>query len=289
LMGVAGSLNDNGDITVPVQTYAANDYGLFNMAGNVSEWVMDVYRPLSTMDTEEFRPFRGNVFTTKEVAADGTVADVYASTEYDLKFVRTELSEYQTKGAKGFTAGETKVIEDALRAIETAEKQLQNKQVDLAWEELDLFLEGLLDIDAPDVRNVADVRNFFARNITARPGEVRYRPVRIEENMTRDNYRISDNIGYRDGDFESSIRYEGMFNASEEETEGTEDAPMYGYGKSTLINDRTRVYKGGGWDDRAYYLIPGTRRYLDESKSSASIGFRCAMDRLGPPVQLSGY
>ena len=289
LMGVAGSLNDNGDITVPVQTYAPNDYGLYNMAGNVSEWVMDVYRPLSTMDNEEFRPFRGNVFTTKQVAADGTVADVYASTEYDLKLVKTELTAYQDKGAKTFTAGESKVIEDALRAIETTEGQLRNKQFDAAWEEMDLFLEGLLDIDEPDVQNVAEVRGFFSRNVTARPGEVRYREVRLEENLNRDNYRTADNIGYRDGDFESSIEYEGTFTASEEETEGNDEAPMYGYGKSTLINDRTRVYKGGGWDDRAYYLIPGTRRYLDESKSSASIGFRCAMDRLGPPVQLSGY
>ena len=44
-MGVAGKLNDNADITAPVYAYWPNDYGLYNMAGNVSEWVMDVYRP----------------------------------------------------------------------------------------------------------------------------------------------------------------------------------------------------------------------------------------------------
>ena len=44
-MGVAGNLNDNADITAPVRSYWPNDYGLYNMAGNVSEWVMDVYRP----------------------------------------------------------------------------------------------------------------------------------------------------------------------------------------------------------------------------------------------------
>ena len=43
-MGVAGNLNDNADITAPVRSYWPNDYGLYNMAGNVSEWVMDVYR-----------------------------------------------------------------------------------------------------------------------------------------------------------------------------------------------------------------------------------------------------
>ena len=56
---------------------------------------------------------------------------------------------------------------------------------------------------------------------------------------------------------------------------------MYGYGKTSLINNRARVYKGGGWNDRSYWLSPGTRRFLDEDNASAAIGFRCAMDRVG--------
>jgi hypothetical protein len=31
----------------------------------------------------------------------------------------------------------------------------------------------------------------------------------------------------------------------------------------------------------AYWLSPGTRRHLEEDQSSAMIGFRCAMDRMG--------
>jgi gliding motility-associated lipoprotein GldJ len=49
-MGVAGNLNDGADVTAPVESYWPNDYGLYHMAGNVSEWVMDVYRPLSSED-----------------------------------------------------------------------------------------------------------------------------------------------------------------------------------------------------------------------------------------------
>jgi formylglycine-generating enzyme len=65
MMGTAGALNDAGDITVPVKSYYPNDYGLYCMAGNVNEWVADVYRPLSFEDVDEFSPYRGNVFKTK--------------------------------------------------------------------------------------------------------------------------------------------------------------------------------------------------------------------------------
>ena len=40
-MGTAGSLNDNANITVPVQSYWPNAYGVYNMAGNVAEIVAD--------------------------------------------------------------------------------------------------------------------------------------------------------------------------------------------------------------------------------------------------------
>jgi gliding motility-associated lipoprotein GldJ len=74
-MGIAGNLNDAGDITTPVKSYWPNDYGLYNMAGNVAEWVMDVYRPNSHNDVSEFNPFRGNYYMTKQLLEDGTVAE----------------------------------------------------------------------------------------------------------------------------------------------------------------------------------------------------------------------
>ena len=62
---------------------------------------------------------------------------------------------------------------------------------------------------------------------------------------------------------------------------------MYQYGISSLITDRARVYKGGSWKDRAYWLTPGSRRFLDETQSTDAIGFRCAMDRLGSQTSKS--
>jgi formylglycine-generating enzyme required for sulfatase activity len=61
---------------------------------------------------------------------------------------------------------------------------------------------------------------------------------------------------------------------------------MYEYAKTSLVNDKSRVYKGGSWKDRAYFLNPGTRRYLDQRQTAAWLGFRCAMTRVGSPVGL---
>lgn len=74
-MGVAGALNDNADIPAPIYTYSPNSYGLYNMAGNVSEWVLDTYRPY-TRDQEDFRPFRGNVYQTyQRIQEDNALED----------------------------------------------------------------------------------------------------------------------------------------------------------------------------------------------------------------------
>ncbi|MBK7172914.1 MAG: gliding motility lipoprotein GldJ [Bacteroidales bacterium] len=70
-MGVAGNLNDGAEIPSEVGSYWPNDYGLYNMAGNVSEWVLDVYRPLSFEDMSDFAPYRGNVFQTRVTDAEG--------------------------------------------------------------------------------------------------------------------------------------------------------------------------------------------------------------------------
>lgn len=56
--GIAGKLNDGAMITDYIYEYPPNDFGLYNMAGNVNEWVLDVYRPLSFMDFDDLNPIR---------------------------------------------------------------------------------------------------------------------------------------------------------------------------------------------------------------------------------------
>jgi gliding motility-associated lipoprotein GldJ len=191
-MGTAGRLNDNADITSPIFSYWPNDYGLYNMAGNVAEWVMDVYRPLSVEDADDFRAYRGNVFQTKLKDEEGVIAE-----------------------------------KDSL-------------------------------------------------------GRLIWRDVTEEENLDRRNYKKSDNIGFLDGDQTSSTMYQD---------EGLEPSAlakvMYessGETIKTLINDEAMVIKGGSWNDRAYWMGPGTRRFLDKRQSKAWLGFRCAMVRVGSPV-----
>jgi formylglycine-generating enzyme required for sulfatase activity len=66
--------------------------------------------------------------------------------------------------------------------------------------------------------------------------------------------------------------------------EENEEDRMYDFGNSSMLNDRTRVYKGASWKDRAYWVSPGNRRFLNENLATDYIGFRCVMDRVGSPI-----
>ena len=273
-MGVAGSLNDGAAATAAVYQYAPNDYGLYNMSGNVNEWCLDVYRPLSAMDAEEFRPFRGNVFKTKQLNSEGLIADKLDYVVYDIEAVDRDLKAYQKAAAKNFIDEEQNLVDNVFTYIETAKAEQKLKRNEESQEQMSEGQELILDSDllvAPDLLKI------FTSNIASNPGELRYRDVTVEESLERDNYRSADNIDYRDGDLDSSIDF-GQEGFEKEESR------MYGYGETTLINNRSRVYKGGAWNDRSYWLSPGTRRFLDEDKASAAIGFRCAMDRMGTQV-----
>ena len=126
-MGMVGYENDGAGFPSRVNTFLQNSMGLYNISGNVNEWVADIYRPMNNVDMDDINPYRGND------ALDGDDGNI---------------SSYETGGNK-------------------------------------------------------------------------------------------------------------------------------------LISNKSRVYKGGSWKDRPYWLNPGTRRYLDQNKSSSTIGFRCAISAFG--------
>ena len=175
-MGVAGNLNDNASITAPVRAFFPNDYGLYNMSGNVNEWTSDTYRPMTSstlrdVESQDLNPFRGNKFQTKVLDENGKIVE-----------------------------------KDSL-------------------------------------------------------GRLRYRMVTTNEASERTNYKTGYAIDYLDGDSLSFVTYD--------------------FGVHSLISDKSKVIKGGSWADRLYWLSPGSRRYLDEDESSRTVGFRCAMHKVG--------
>ena len=275
-MGVAGALDDGGDITVNVRSYAPNDYGLYNMAGNVNEWVMDVYRPLSNLDNAAFRSFRGNDFQTIVKNSEGKPEDKYDYVVYDIdrtaEFIKTYKSD--NRGV-GLSPEDEELLDGLDLKIETAQEVSLKRQEEESQVIMAEAMELIIDSEA---LIASDLRKGFSKNIVALPGDMRYRDVTLEENIGRTNYRIADNIDYRDGDINSSVDFGNPDDALEN------SGRMYDYGESSLVNNESRVYKGGSWDDRAYWLVPGTRRFMDENQSSSTVGFRCAMTRVGTPV-----
>ncbi|MDF2933306.1 MAG: gldJ [Chryseobacterium sp.] len=102
---------------------------------------------------------------------------------------------------------------------------------------------------------------------------------------------IGDYRNYRDGDRMSSLDYRNASDSSA--SYNMYNAPttrfvVDGNGKVILqkdTKDRTsaitndiRVIKGGSWQDSAYWLDPGQRRYKKEDSGYGWIGFRVAQD-----------
>ncbi|QQX77192.1 gliding motility lipoprotein GldJ [Aequorivita iocasae] len=226
--GIAGWSDDGADITAQVKSYEPNDFGLYDMAGNVAEWVADVYRPIVDDEFNDFNYYRGNVYTKNAIGEDGKV-----------KVVTMDSIIYDT---------------------------LSNGKI-------------------------------IARNL---PGEILQVPVDENETYLRTNFSESDNRDYRDGDKRSSRYYQSF--ADDESESGDGANRMYNspiqkvyadstgtldrqYDKSsnrtTLVDNEVRVYKGGSWRDRDYWLDPAQRRYFPQDMATDYIGFRCAMSRVG--------
>ncbi len=336
-MGVAGGLNDAADITAPVDAYWPNDYGLYHMAGNVSEWVMDVYRPLSNEDYEEFRPFRGNVFKTKVLDANGEISAKYTETIYDVHAIKEYLVEFRrTRAINGRLDPIEAQLLDTVNIFVDAGIALWNQGDQIAASELvrevydnvfPMYVAGI-DPNRPNYEPeiIPMMRKQMSEFIVNTPGNLRYRDVQSEENLNRHNYKIADNINYLDGDLHSSlyykdtasvinrinsdsvkirqdqyqknVMYQSVWDTPKQhgnaqnnvwvDLEVTRQARTPKGQPTTLISDRSRVYKGASWKDRAYWMNGGTRRFMDEDKSEAFIGFRCAMDRVGSPQGLGG-
>ncbi|GER57937.1 gliding motility lipoprotein GldJ [Patiriisocius marinus] len=236
--GIAGWSDDGADITAEIKSYEPNDYGLYDMAGNVAEWVADVYRPIVDDEFNDFNYYRGNVYTKNAIDKDGKV-----------KIVSVDSIVYDT---------------------------LSNGKV-------------------------------VARDL---PGEILQVPVDEQETYLRTQFSKSDNRDYRDGDKRSTRYYQSFGEDSEEELDEGErmyNSPKHTvaskyqdsiasesgldrqYDKSsnrtTLVNNEVRVYKGGSWRDRDYWLDPAQRRYFPQDMATDYIGFRCAMSRVGSKSQ----
>ncbi len=183
MMGLSGALNDGAVFTAPVNAYAPNDFGLYNIVGNVNEWVLDVYSATSFQDVEEYNSFRGNVYTSPKT--NGT--DSIGNNTYEI---------------------------DSLGRV-----VMESKEED-------------------------DVRL----------------------------YNDGDNYTTLDTDF--TLFADSIMKEQRKKVDPTDIlAPK--------IAENTRVYKGGSWKDRIYWLNPSTRRYMEQNKATNTVGFRCAMSMLG--------
>lgn len=150
-------LNDGFMIAGPVKAFWPNDFGLYNMSGNVSEWTYDTYRLLSYEDVEDLNPARRR----------GKTLDIPTSEEPNLE---------------------------------------------------------------PGV---------------AKRATLLYNP-------------------------DAKGKSGGLYSPEPGQPAGSD-------------YDNVKVYRGGSWADPAYFLTVGARRFLAADSATATVGFRCAMIRVGSP------
>lgn len=186
MMGTSGTLNDGGVITKEVYSFLPNNFGLYNMAGNVNEWVLDVYRSQTFNDMAEYNSFRGNAY------------------------------------------------------------------------------QQLVALSVDDLGNYEFKVDSLGRVVTG---------------VVPDD----DKRGFHDGDENSSISTDFQIFADPEGEKALRNNTKLDPTDvlAPKITDNIRVYKGGSWKDRAYWLNPSTRRYLEQNKCTNDIGFRCAMSMVG--------
>jgi gliding motility-associated lipoprotein GldJ len=151
-------------------------------------------------------------------------------------------------------------------------------------------------VEAPQLETLINGK----QTVVALPGETVKVPVDDEDTYLRTNFDKSDNRSYRDGDLASSIEYnqyvendsiQRTYNSPKYTTEYDQDGNeirMYdtSNNRTSLVSDEVRVFKGGSWKDRAYWLDPSNRRFLPQYMATDYIGFRCAMSRLGSNSKL---
>ncbi len=233
--GVSGWSSDNASITNKVKSYPPNAFGLYDMAGNVSEWVADVYRPIIDDEANDFNYFRGNIFTKKLIGPDGKV----------------------------YIQGDKGIRYDTLDNGKLVPKHL--------------------------------------------PGEIINIPITRRDAYMRNNYSKAYNIDAADGDL-ASTKYYRKEDADFSGISGNKAHRMYNHPikpkkmgesgalkniydskvRTSLISDKSHVYKGGSWRDLEYWLDPSHRRYLPEYSATNYIGFRCATDRIGSMSEKRG-
>lgn len=71
--GVPGGRNDNALYPGPIKSFYPNALGLYNMAGNVSEWTLNTYRQGSHSEVSGYSPFQGNIYDKTLLDEEGLV------------------------------------------------------------------------------------------------------------------------------------------------------------------------------------------------------------------------
>ncbi len=273
--GIHKNYNDNkliqdGKIGVikPVDSYWPNDYGLYNMNSNVSEWVMDDYYLSDNKKNNSsiYNPVNGNDILVRHKNELYRSADKLDEALYDAKGVLQYLTHIEKNENKIMMPDAAKLnnslFDELIRQSKTAchfdttaRKLAASRTI---REILETTIPNFLDqyqsipgMEDADLEFLGEITDGIAKCIISTPGRLM---------LTKDTTNLFNKSYYLLTD---EMRY---------------FIPYYDY--TNYNSSDNKLFMGKSWRD----TTQATQiRYLNKQLSSSTIGFRCAMDCLGIP------
>ncbi len=257
--------DDGYFFTSKIKSYAPNSYGIYDLFGNVSEWVQN-----EPMEPVFFNKLERTSLFEHSNSSDST---------NNRKLYITDPNTNKTFLVEQFSAEHKRLYDLRLKfyAINPQDSDEQIKQKYYAFNSIDTAYYDSMNLSNP-MNTIQDAMN------KRHPENTIDGVSEIKSTYPSNQHMFYDNI---DGSLKVLFSIRPEFKKQEEELL-TQKIERYKFNLAAINRARTLnqgmylkhvgIVKGGSWEDEPHYLIASATQVINEIEASCKIGFRVAMD-----------